>query len=367
MKKILFLILAILIISSTTFGAEITNEKIRQEGNRVVITYDLKGSEDKAEVSLTITVDGKTYTAEDLHLEGDYGEVRIGKGKRIYWNVLQDFPRGLSTEIIANIEAVGLTYRDPVTGMEFVYVKGGCFEMGCGSWTDDCDSDEEPVHEICVDDFYIGKYEVTQGQWKAVMGSNPSSFKDCGDNCPVENVSWNDVQEFIRMLNKKTNPPQSPLGEGGRKGRYRLPTEAEWEYACRSGGKEEKYAGFSNENRLYLFANFCDKNCEYDWKTSNQDDRYRNTSSVDNYKPNGLGIYDLSGNVWEWVQDWYDSGYYKKSSKWNPKGPVGGTYRVIRGGSWDSEPKHVRCTFRNYAPLDDSYHFIGFRLLHPVK
>ncbi len=127
---------------------------------------------------------------------------------------------------------------------QMVPVKGGCFQMGAN----DGDSDEKPVHEVCVSDFYMGRYEVTQGQWKMVMdGKNPSCFRNCGDDCPVECVNCNDVQEFIEKLNSLT----------GKK--YRLPTEAEWEYACRSGGKEEKYSGTSDESRLGDYA-WYDKN-----------------------------------------------------------------------------------------------------------
>lgn len=116
-------------------------------------------------------------------------------------------------------------FKDPTTGMEFVPVKGGCFQMG--------ETVSTPVHEVCIGDFAIGKFETTQSQWKQIMGSNPSNFSSCGDTCPVENVSWNEVQEFIKKLN------------GLSAKQYRLPTEAEWEYAARSGGKKEKYAGTS--------------------------------------------------------------------------------------------------------------------------
>ena len=117
------------------------------------------------------------------------------------------------------------------------------------------------VHEVCLDDFYIGKYEVTQGQWKAIMGNNPSYFKDCGDNCPVEQVSWNDAQEFIRKLNQRTKTTPSPSVASRTdfiKGEFRLPTEAEWEYAARSGGKSEKYAGTSNESEVKDYAWYVD-------------------------------------------------------------------------------------------------------------
>ncbi len=137
----------------------------------------------------------------------------------------------------------GKTWTDSVTGMAFVWVPKGCFEMGCGTWTSDCDSDEKPVHEVCLDSFWMGKHEVTQGEWKKIMGNNPSTFKK-GDKYPVERVSWNDAQEFIRRLNAKT---------GGR-GKFRLPTEAEWEYACRSGGKPQKYAGGSDPDRVAWYG-----------------------------------------------------------------------------------------------------------------
>lgn len=250
-------------------------------------------------------------------------------------------------DIDAFMLAVGLTMpvtKDPVTGMEFVPVAGGCFQMGEGN----------ERHEVCVSDFNIAKYEVTQGQWQRVMGSNPSSFKN-GDRYPVENVSWNDAQDFIRKLNDMSSQ------------NYRLPTEAEWEYAARSGGKDEKFAGFSDESQLYRYANFCDADCAYDWKTASQNDGYKETAPVGSYLPNGLGIHDMSGNVWEWVSDWYDSNYYKNSPKDNPQGAASGSARVSRGGCWNSGPAGVRAAFRlNYSPGTRGIN-LGFRLLAPVQ
>lgn len=197
------------------------------------------------------------------------------------------------------------SYTDPTTGIEMVFAKGGCYQMG--DTFGDGNSDEKPVHKVCVDDFYIGRYEVTQGQWKAIMGRNLSYFKDCGDNCPVEQVSWNDIQNFINKLIQKT----------GKK--YRLPTEAEWEYAARSRGKNEKWAGTSNESEIG----------DYAWYLSNSGSK---THPVGQKKPNGLGLYDMSGNVWEWCSDWYGKNYYGNSPKDNPTGPSGGQFRVLRGG-----------------------------------
>ncbi|MDP3259083.1 MAG: formylglycine-generating enzyme family protein [Thermodesulfovibrionales bacterium] len=222
---------------------------------------------------------------------------------------------------------------DSATGMEFVSVKGGCYQMG--DTFGDGGSDEKLVHEVYVDDFYIGKYEVTQGQWKAIMGNNPSYFNNCGDNCPVERVSWNDVQDFINKLNSKSGK------------NYRLPTEAEWEYAARSGGKNEKYAGTSNESELG----------EYAWYSSNSGGK---THPVGQKKPNGLGIYDMSGNVFELVNDWYDSDYYKNSPKDNPKGPSSGQSRVLRGGSWGNSTRYQVPPPRFYVPN-------GFRLAFPAR
>lgn len=240
------------------------------------------------------------------------------------------------------------TITDPVTGMVFVLVNGGCFDMG--DLSNIGDDDEKPVHEVCIDDYYIGKYEVTLGQWEVVMGENPSDFNN-GSNYPVETVSWNAVQKFIRKLNRKTGQD------------YRLPTEAEWEYAARSGGKREESAGFSDENDTYSYANFCDVNCKFKWKTEDQDDGYENTSPVGNYKPNGLGLYDMAGNVWEWCSDWYGLAYYRNSPNYNPGGPLYGFLHVIRGGSWYNFPDNLRVSKRNYNIPDYSSNRVGFRLV----
>lgn len=218
--------------------------------------------------------------------------------------------------------------------IETVLVKGGCFDMG--DTFGDGHANEKPVHQICVPDFSIGKYEVTQGQWKALMGNNPSHFRDCGDTCPVERVSWYDVQEFMKRLGSHTGKL------------YRLPTEAEWEYAARSGGKEEKYAGTSSYGELGGYA----------WLDSNAEGR---THAVGKKRPNGLGLCDMSGNVSEWVSDWY--GYYLRSSRDNLQGPSSGNRKVFRGGSWNSSPWGVRASNRYKAGKPahkDGY--LGFRV-----
>lgn len=337
MSHRLFLIMTVILLvaAAPLFAAEVTNENIRQVGNRILFEFDVTGDyNEDTEISLTLTIKGKTYSADKLHLEGDYGKTKTGKGKKIYWNVLQDFSRGVNSTVDYDLTAGGgKLVKDPSTGIEMVYVKGGCYQMG--DTFGDGDSDEKPVHEVCVDSFYIGKFEVTQGQWQAVMGNNPSSFKSCGDNCPVENVSWNDAQEFINKLNSRS---------GG--GKYRLPTEAEWEYAARSGGKREKYSGGDDVDSVA-------------WYTSNSGSK---THTVGTKAPNGLGIYDMSGNVWEWCQDWYGEKYYGDSPRNNPTGASSGTYRDLRGGSWFSNAGYARSANRRGLNPDNGYNFDGFRL-----
>ena len=229
-------------------------------------------------------------------------------------------------------------FTDPVTGMEMIFVKGGCFQMG--DTVGGGDADEKPVHEVCVSDFYIGKYEVTQGQWQKIMGNNPSHFSSCGDNCPVEQVSWNDTQEYIRKLSSQSVKS------------YRLPTEAEWEYAARSGGKNEKWAGTGSESSLG----------DYAWYNANSGSK---THPVGQKQPNGLGLHDMTGNVWEWCNDWYGDKYYSQSDRDNPQGPSSGSSRVIRGGSWGAIAARARAALRDWIGPGARGSDLGFRLALP--
>lgn len=238
-------------------------------------------------------------------------------------------------EAQGELTVIGDTFRDSLTGMEFIFVKGGCYQMG--DTFGDGDSDEKPVHEVCVSDFYMGKYEVTQGQWRQVMGNNPSSNTNCGDNCPVEEVTWTDVQEFIEKLNRNSGK------------RYHLPTEAQWEYAARSVGKKEKWSGTSSESELGNYA----------WYSVNAGIR---THPVGQKQPNGLGLYDMTGNVWEWCSDWYGEKYYGESPRDNPGGPSSGSYRVLRGGSFSYEPRIIRAASRFKNIPDDHTSSKGFRV-----
>ena len=228
-------------------------------------------------------------------------------------------------------EAAGETEDD------MVYIKGGCFDMGNIFGDEEGEGGEKPVHTVCVGDFYLGKTEVTQKQWVDIIGHNPSKFKS-GDR-PVERVSWNSVQDFIKKLNKATGM------------NYRLPTEAEWEYAARSGGGREKWAGTDKESELD----------EYAWYYSNS--ARDGTHAVAGKEPNGLGLYDMMGNVWEWCSDLYDRDYYENSPAKNPEGPSDGSTRILRGGGWKSKPEHLRTVDRNdFVPTSKKFANIGFRL-----
>src|SRR3989338_6090740 len=216
--------------------------------------------------------------------------------------------------LFVNTAAADSSKSKNIDGM--VFIKGGCFQMG-DSFGDGY-AGERPVHEVCVNDFYIGEAEVTQGEWKVFMAENPSVNK-WGDNYPVDSVDWEDVQEFIKKMNVKTGKS------------YRLPTEAEWEYAARSGGRKDKFAGTNDESELE----------EYGWYYKNSDNE---THPIKQKKPNAIGLYDMSGNVWEWASDLYDGSYYEISPKDNPKGPDNGMYHMLRGGSWYSVAKNARTT-----------------------
>ena len=218
--------------------------------------------------------------------------------------------------------------------IEMVKVEAGSFNMGATPEMQDPDTDEKPVHRVTLtNNYYIGKYEVTQALWKIIMGSNPSNSK--GDNLPVEQVSWNDCQDFISKLNAMTGK------------RFRLPSEAEWEYAARGGNKSRGYQ-YSGSNTIGDVA-------WYDGNNSSM------THAVGTKQPNELGLYDMTGNVWEWCQDWYDS--YSSSPQTNPIGAVSGSYRVFRGGGINSSARFCHSSIRfDNSPAFRSF-ILGLRLV----
>jgi len=228
-------------------------------------------------------------------------------------------------------------------GMTFIQIHAGQFKMG-SPLNELGRSSNEIQHDITLTKaYYMQSTEVTQGQWKSVMGSNPSHFSDCGDDCPVENISWNDTQEFIQELNKKEKTNM-----------YRLPTEAEWEYAARAGSTTPIYNGNITKIDCKLDANLD----QIGWYCGNADTK---TYPIAQKLPNAWGLYDMYGNVWEWCQDWYAD--YMTDALTNPTGPETGSFRVARGGFWGSQARFCRSAYRNWMSPDDRLSHYGFRLV----
>jgi formylglycine-generating enzyme required for sulfatase activity len=224
-----------------------------------------------------------------------------------------------------------------VKGVSFtmIPVEGGTFTMGATAEQGiEAFDDEKPAHRVTLSGYYIGQTEVTQELWHSVMGDNPSYFK--GAKLPVERVSWEDCQKFITKLNSMTGQ------------RFRLPTEAEWEFAARGGNSSRGYK-YAGSNTLDNVAWYCDNSGS-------------ETHNVGTKSPNELGIYDMSGNVWEWCSDWYGENYYAQSPSFNPQGPSSGSRRVFRGGSWDYYAGICRVADRGSYTPDNRDSFLGLRL-----
>ncbi len=217
---------------------------------------------------------------------------------------------------VAQDSKSGITFRDCPDCPEMVMIPAGSFMMGSNNGL--YDNREKPVHRVTfAKPFAMGKTEVTQGQWKAVMGTNPS-FHNCGDNCPVDSVNWNDAEKFIRKLNSKTGK------------QYRLPSEAEWEYACRAGGQQE-YCGSDNVDSVAWVGPFSDT-----------------THPVATKQANAFGLYDMSGNVSEWTQDCWNVSYNRAPTNGSAWKSGDCRWRVVRGGAWWSSPREVRAAYREY-------------------
>ena len=276
----------------------------------------------------------------------------------------------------------GSSFIDTLTGMEFIAVPGGCFQMG--DTIGDGEDDEDPVHEVCVDSFSMGKYSVTveafrkfvdatgyvtdaekqggcftftaDGKFKKLPSSNwkAPGFAQA-EKHPVVCVSWNDADQFRKWL-----------AQEGRS--YRLPTEAEWEYAARAGTKGRNYWG-DNHDDACRYANVNDLSFArtgiFSLTTHVCDDGYAFTAPVGSFQPNGFGLYDMMGNAWQWTGDWYSASYYEHSPRNNPQGPSSGQKRVPRGGSWRSSVENMRASLRAHPPSLSAG--VGFRLVSPIK
>lgn len=246
----------------------------------------------------------------------------------------------MCTQVLkAQVVSFSVSSADSTFSSQFVFVKGGTFLMGNATQS----TDEQQEHWVRLNDFYIGRYEVTQKEWECIMGTNPSGKK--GGNLPVESVNFEDVQLFIARLNAT------------RDGHFRLPTEAEWEYASRGGrnGKGYLYAGSDSIREVAWYG----KSIRY-----NAGDSLTGSQPVGRKLPNELGIYDMSGNVAEWCSDWYAPDYYKTSPRKNPAGPESGEKRVIRGGCWYNDAYFCQVYSRFSAFPGDADEHLGFRLVY---
>jgi formylglycine-generating enzyme required for sulfatase activity len=254
--------------------------------------------------------------------------------------------------VAANAET---PYVDPSTGMELAFVKGGCFDMGDSAG--DGDPNERPVHQACVADFYLGKYEVTNEQFKKFKpdhNSGTSEGASLGDDKqPVVNVSWEDAVAYAGWLSQQSGQT------------YRLPTEAEWEYAARSGSSQSRFWG-NNPDEACKYANVADmtaKKLRPKWTTFFCDDTFAVAAPVGNFMANAYGLHDMLGNVWEWCEDVYNSEAYTKLPKDNPVYKGSGEYRVMRGGGWSNGPLGIRSSHRVGLSPDFGHHALGFRLV----
>lgn len=252
-------------------------------------------------------------------------------------------------DVNTNAKVPEKKFRDPVTDMEFVWVPGGNFEMGCHANAGPCNDREKPAHEVHVEDFWMGAQEVTQGQWQKIMSYNPSRFKK-GPRYPVEQVSWDEIQIFIQRLNKQSSTT------------FRLPSEAEWEYACREGGKFNRYGWGPGDSVSgdRAHANLADRRTRFSWRLRDYDDGYAETSPVATYPPNALGLYDMSGNVWEWVQN--KKFTYPNAPMSMRRYKLAPFARMYRGGSWTDTLVFLRCTVRRNFNPSFRYSNLGFRL-----
>ena len=344
MIKLVFFLLLSVFTAVCSFGQTVSNVDAYQEGKNIIITYDI----DKAGLVSDVycsTDGGRTWGAPLKQVTGDVNKQVPAGSHRIVWDVLSEREKLAGANICFKVEVN--SGRFTVNGVSFEMVRvegvtfrigatvrmGATFRMGATSeQEEDAYDSEKPVHSVTLSSYYIGKTEVTQALWQAVMGSNPSKFK--GADLPVESVSWNDCQEFIQKLNSLT----------GRN--FRLPTEAEWEFACRGGNNSRGYK-YSGSNNLGSVA----------WYDGNSGDQ---AHPVGTKAPNELGIYDMSGNVWEWCSDWYAD--YTSYLQTNPTGPRSGSARVFRGGCWFGSARDCRSSLRSGNGPSRRFCDLGLRL-----
>lgn len=343
------LLIPFLFFAVMTQAQNVSNVAFTRVDKEVTVTYDL--SKD-ANIRVAVSIDGGHYYGDYIqNLSGDVGKnIKAGKGKKI---IVYDLPdlryipyepdstgfNAADTVIVFSVEVDDGSVDIKLNGIKFrmMPVPGGTFTMGCtrpGSAKHNYEA-EFPTHKVTVDSFYMGKFEVTQRLWKEVMGTNPSRWT-YNDSLPVEQVSWNDAQMFIARLSQMTGY------------RFRLPTEAEWEFAARGGNysKDHVFPGQSGDPGSVAW---------YGMNSGNI------THPVGRKRPNELGLHDMAGNVWEWCSDWYDA--YTAEPQTNPRGPKRGENRILRGGCLNSPSWGCTVSDRSWYLPDHGYGFHGFRLV----
>jgi formylglycine-generating enzyme required for sulfatase activity len=341
----------------------VSNVQARQQSGTLLvdITYDVFDADgDTLMISVQISDDGgQTFRVPAQTFEGDVGSgITSGTGKQVVWDAGVDVPDVYGTDfrpkviaddgqgIIATGEGIITVDLPGGSAMEFVWIEPGTFTMGSPDSEPGRYSAEGPQHEVTISQgFYLGKFEITQGQWEAVMGATPwsgQSYVQLNPNHPAVYISWDDMQEFIQRLNEAAGEEL-----------YRLPTEAEWEYAVRAG-TTTRWSFGDDEGQLGDYAWYYDNA----WNAGLQ-----YAQPVGTKLPNPWGLYDMHGNVWEWCQDWWGEKYYRSSPSIDPLGPATGSLRVLRGGHFGRDAQVVRSADRRRFSPDRRLNSLGARLL----
>jgi formylglycine-generating enzyme required for sulfatase activity len=316
-------------ISCECIGQTISNVHSEQIGNTIQVHYNLNTTA-PCKIDLFVSIDGgKNWQGPLLKVQGSVGKNVAAGENTITWIVGEEWGELVSNSVMFKVSARGKKQFEP----EMVFVEGGSFMMGS---SDSGYPDEKPIHQVELESFFIGKYEVTQAQWKSIMKNKSHILNEC-DNCPIENISWDQALEYIERLNTKTDK------------KYRLPTEAEWEYAARGGinNKNHIYSGSDNLENVGAYI-----------------ENVLKTQPCGTKQPNELGIFDMSGNVWEYCSDWFSE--YSLTQQRNQSGFGKAIYRVRRGGGCNSVASRCRVASRDGVKPNEKITNCGFRLVLSV-
>lgn len=352
MRKLKYLVFFIILFITTNklISQQIENVRFEQVGPLIYVHYDITGATSGQTFNISIygsSDNGQTYDLPIKSVTGDVGlDIIAGQHKRIVWNAVKDIEKLKGDYFVFKIKA-------KVQDKDLVFVKGGTFSMGCTSEQSNCNKDEKPVHIVTLSDYNIGKYEVSNEQYCAFLNEKGNQ-KEGGVEWLNMGSAWDKIYEkggkFYLKSGFENHPVKSVSWYGARAycqwAGGRLPTEAEWEFAARGGNL--------NNGFMYAGANSID---EISWNNQNSDGK---SYPVGTKQPNELGVFDLSGNVFEWCNDSYGS--YSSDSQKDPHGPSSTSRRVYRGGSWGSDARGCRVSSRNWVKSDYRYRHLGFRI-----